>query len=181
MPVSRTALTVRPVLVVTALIVSMMTSWEISGDQQAPGAGAGRPAGTVPPGPDRGDGERAGVVVRADVNPAGVGGQVIDPVGHHLAQLLVSEVVHADPLGLTAGRIFRAAVLEVADVLLFLGVHADHRAAVILERGHLGVDVPLCRCRHSGTYADPGIMLTWALGGEVCAVQASCGAAARSA
>src|SRR6266849_9410661 len=31
MPVSGTALTVRPVLVVTALIVSMMTSWEISG------------------------------------------------------------------------------------------------------------------------------------------------------
>src|ERR1035441_4177712 len=31
MLVSRTALTVRPVLVVTALIVSMMTSWEISG------------------------------------------------------------------------------------------------------------------------------------------------------
>src|ERR1017187_2834229 len=31
MLVSRTALTVRPVLVVTALIVSLMTSWEISG------------------------------------------------------------------------------------------------------------------------------------------------------
>jgi len=29
--VSRTAVTVRPVLVVTALIVSMMTSWETSG------------------------------------------------------------------------------------------------------------------------------------------------------
>ncbi len=81
-------------------------------------------------------------MVGADVDPAGVRGQVVDPVGHRLAQLLISEVMDANPLGLPGRRPFRAAVLEVPDVLLLLGVHADHRAAVGLERGHLGVDVP---------------------------------------
>ena len=35
----------------------------------------------------------AGVGVGADVDPAGVGGDVVDPVGSHLAQPLVGEVV----------------------------------------------------------------------------------------
>src|SRR3974377_1242640 len=112
------------------------------GDQQAPGAGAGGPAGSVPPGADRGDGERAGVVIGAHVDPAGVRGQVVDPVRGGLVQLLVGEVVHAYPLGLPGRRPFRPAVLEVPDILLLLGVHADHRAAVGLERCDLGVDVP---------------------------------------
>src|SRR5271165_3188265 len=107
----------------------------ISGDQQPPAAGVGCLPDRLPPAADRGDGERAGVVVGADVDPAGVRGQVVDPVGHRLAQLLISEVMDADPLGLPGRRPFRAAVLEVPDVLLLLGVHADHRAAAGLERG----------------------------------------------
>jgi hypothetical protein len=37
-----------------------------------------------PPAPDRGDGERGGVVIDPDVDPAGVDGQVIDAVGDRL-------------------------------------------------------------------------------------------------
>src|SRR6266699_1393044 len=205
MPVSRTAVTVRPVLVVTALIVSMTTWWEISGRPRqfmviaensrcsilfhllVPGgrcatvmsrpASAANAASPVfrsrsrepsdppesavisrrrAPGlvarPSPGHQDRIEATANAPVSwsvptltPAGVRGQVADPAGHRLARLLVSEVVHADPLGLPRRRPFRAAVLEVPDILLLLGVHADHRAAVVLERCDPGVDVPELR------------------------------------
>src|SRR6266702_653450 len=148
MPVSSTALTVSPVLVVTALIVSMMTSWEISGrprqfmviaensrcsirfhllvpggrcatvmSRPASAANAASPVfhsrsrepldppesavisrrrapgQAVRPGPFHQD--RIEATANAPVSwsdPAGVGGQVIDPAGQCLAQLLVSEV-----------------------------------------------------------------------------------------
>jgi len=40
-----------------------------------------------PPAADRLDRERAGVGIGADVDPAGVRADVIDPVGRYLAQL----------------------------------------------------------------------------------------------
>jgi hypothetical protein len=88
----------------------------------------------VPPVADALHGERGGVVVDPDRDPADVGGQVVDAVRDGLAQLGVFEVVHVDLLGGPLGRPFLAAVLELADQLFLLGVHADHR----LARGERG-------------------------------------------
>src|SRR5215468_3029530 len=99
----------------------------VRGDQQPPGARIGGAARVVPPAADRLHGEGGGVMVGADVHPARVGRQVVDPVRDGLAQLQVGEVVALDP-GRLAGRPpFPAAVVVVADQLLLLGVHADHR------------------------------------------------------
>ena len=87
-------------------------------------------------------------MVGADADPPGVGGQVVDAVRDGLAQLLVHEVVHVDPLRLAARMPFPPTVLEVADQLLLLGVHADHRVAaadvvagLVVEVAELGVAV----------------------------------------
>ena len=66
-------------------------------------------------------------MVGADRHPAGVGGHVVDAVRDGLAQLLVGEVVHVDPLGLPGRLVLPAAVLELPDQFLLLGVHRYHR------------------------------------------------------
>ena len=63
------------------------------------------------------------------------------PYGDRLAQLRVEEVVDADLLGVALGLPLPAAVLEVADQFLLLGVHRDDRLAPPLERSDLAVDV----------------------------------------
>ena len=68
-------------------------------------------------------------MVGADVHPAGVGGQVVDPVRDGLAQLQVGEVVTVDADRIARGPPFMAAVVVVADQLLLLGVHVIHRLA----------------------------------------------------
>ena len=90
---------------------------------------------------DRGHGERGGVVVGAHAHPAGVAGNVVNPVGGHLAQLLVDEVMDVHVLRLALGLPFPAVLLEWPDVLLLLGVHADHRFAGVDVIGGLAVDV----------------------------------------
>ena len=60
---------------------------------------------------------------------------------HHLAQLLVLEVVHVHVQRVAFGPIIRAAVLEVADQLLLLGVNRDDGLARGLGRNDLRVDV----------------------------------------
>ena len=59
----------------------------VGGDQQPPGTRIGDLARVVPPAADRLHSEGGGVMVGADVHPAGVGGQVVDPVRDGLAQL----------------------------------------------------------------------------------------------
>src|SRR5664280_2333134 len=54
--------------------------------------------------------------------------QVIDPVGRDLARL-TDEVVGVGRLRLAPGCVLRAAVGVRPDVLLFLGIHRDHRLA----------------------------------------------------
>src|SRR6266581_6175856 len=51
----------------------------VGGDQQPPGVRIGNGPGLAPPGPDRRDGELGGVVIDADVDPAGVRADVVDP------------------------------------------------------------------------------------------------------
>jgi len=80
-------------------------------------------------------------MVGADVDPAGVSGDVIDPVGHRLAQALIGEVVRAGGRGLALRPPFPARILERPDQLLLLGVDADHRICSVLVAFGLLVDV----------------------------------------
>ena len=80
-------------------------------------------------------------MVGADVHPAGVRGQVIDAVGHRLARAVPGEVVGPGGRRLALGPPLAAGVLELADELLLLGVHADHRIGGVLVGLDLLVDV----------------------------------------
>src|SRR5262249_58087977 len=55
------------------------------------------------------------------------GREVVDPVGVALARPRVGKVVALARAGPAGGPPFPAAVMVVADQLLLLGVHADHR------------------------------------------------------
>src|SRR2546428_533767 len=105
----------------------------IRGDQQPPRPGVVGAAAALPPAAGRFDGERGGVMVGADVHPPGVRGQVVDPVRDRLA-LWAGEVVVADLDRVALGPPLPPGVLILPDLLLLLGVHADHRVAGILVR-----------------------------------------------
>ena len=67
-------------------------------------------------------------MVGADRHPAGVRGHVVDAVRDRLAEFLVGEVVDVDRAPVMPGRlVLPAAVLEVADQFLLLGVDRDDR------------------------------------------------------
>ena len=83
------------------------------------------------------DGEGGGVVVGADVHRAGVGGEVVDPVGHGLADGVIREVVDQRGRRAALGPPLPPGVAELPDELLLLGVHADHRVRSALVRLHL--------------------------------------------
>jgi hypothetical protein len=94
-----------------------------------------------PPSADGVDGEAGGVVIDADADPAGVAGDVVDPVGHRAAKLGDLEVMHAHRFRLTLRPQFAAGILEVADQFFLLGVDRDCRLAGGKRRLHRGVDV----------------------------------------
>jgi hypothetical protein len=79
--------------------------------------------------------------VLANRDQPAVRADVIYPVRDGLAQLLVDEVEHIHPLGLTLRPPGAAPVRVGADQLLLLGVHADHRLACSQVRGDLPADV----------------------------------------
>src|SRR4051812_14545280 len=93
------------------------------------------------PGADRSDRKLGGVVRDAEADPAGIGGGIVDAVGNDLAFLFILEVVHVDVDRAPLGPVVGAAVPEVTDQLLLLGVYGDHRLAGRLRRLHLRVDV----------------------------------------
>ena len=84
--------------------------------------------------------EGRGVVVDAEPHPALVGGDVVDAVGHDLAEPLVLEIVDADRLRCALRPQLAAAGLEVADELLLLRVDRDRRLAVGLMAQDQPVD-----------------------------------------
>ena len=120
----------------------------VGADQQPVGVGVAVLADGFPPAAQCRDGERGGVVVDTDRDPAGVGRDVVDAIGDGLAQVLVGEVVDVDAFGLTHGLVLASAVLELPDQFLLLGVDRDHRLPgtdVLCDRGvevtELGVAV----------------------------------------
>ena len=87
-------------------------------------------------------------MVGAHGDPAGVGRDVVDPVGVGLAQVGVGEVVVLDPGRFPGRSPLASGVLVLPDELLFLGVDADHRltgrdvrSALVIEVGELGIPV----------------------------------------
>jgi len=114
-------------------------------------------AEVLPPAADRVDRELGGVVVDPDVHPPLIGTDVIHPIRDRLAQLLVLEVVHPHQLRLTLGSPFSPEVLEIADQLLLLGVHADHGLMAIDRALGDRVDVPELRVTVGMLRALPGL------------------------
>ena len=199
---SRAAVTVSPVVVVTALMVLMMTSWLVRGrlrqarviwensrcsilfHLEVPGgkwqqvmsspvsaASAARPAfqarlryplpppasqvtsslrrarvgvlaDEIPPAADRPDREPGGVPVGAHVHEPGVRAHVIDPVRDGVPAALVGEAVAADGHRVAFPAPFPPVLGVLADLLLLLGVHADHRVPGCQVALGLRGDVP---------------------------------------
>src|SRR5271165_56411 len=110
-------------------------------DQQPRGDRVAFGAEFIPPATDALDGKGGGIVADAEIDPSDVVGNVIDAVGHRLAQTRDREIVHPDRLRLTLRSQLPPAILEVSDKLLLLCVDRDHWLAGSLERLHLGVDV----------------------------------------
>ena len=65
----------------------------------------------------------------AEIDPSGVGGDVVDAAWGDLAEFGDSEVVHPDRLGLPFGAQFTPAVLEVANELPSAARGVSPRAA----------------------------------------------------
>jgi len=99
----------------------------ISGDQQAAGIGIALAPHQLPPASDGVDRESRGVVVDAHAHPAGVAGDIVDPIGNRPTQFGDDKIVHANVLGRTLRPPFASGVLEVADEFLLLGVDRDRR------------------------------------------------------
>ncbi len=59
-------------------------------------------------------------MVDAETDPSGVGGDVVDAIGHCFAEFGDDEVMHPDWLGLTLGAQLPSTILEVPDKFLFL-------------------------------------------------------------
>src|SRR5918993_447599 len=89
----------------------------IGGDQEPRRGRIPCRAELAPPAPDALDGEGGGVVSDAEIDPSRVGGDVVDPVGHRLAELGNGEVVHPDRLGPPLRGQLTPAVPEVAGQL----------------------------------------------------------------
>jgi hypothetical protein len=131
----------------------------ISGDQQPRRARIAGGAEFIPPAPDALDGEGRSVVVDAEIDPSGVGGNVVNSVGYGLAEFGDDEVMHPDRLGLTLGPQLLSAILEVADEFLLLGIDRDRRLAGSLEGGPLGIDLISIPSHRGGAGHDPCLAL----------------------
>jgi hypothetical protein len=113
----------------------------VGGDQQPGRLRVVEASLPVPPAADGFHREGGGVVVAADVDPAGVRRQVVDAIGQSLAQRVTGEVMNVDPHRPTDRPPFTSGVLELPDELLLFRVHADHRLIVSLVILHPVVDI----------------------------------------
>jgi len=77
----------------------------------------------------------------AEIDPAGIGGDVVDPVGCDLAQFGDGEVMHPDRFGIAFGAQFPTAILEVSDKLFLFRINRYGWLPSRLERVDLRTDV----------------------------------------
>jgi hypothetical protein len=74
----------------------------------------------IQPGPDRIDRELCRVVVYTDAEAAGIGRDIVDPIGDDFTKLFVNEVMHIDLVGTAFRSRGASAVLVATDWLLLL-------------------------------------------------------------
>ena len=115
----------------------------VRGDQQPRGLQVVEVAARSPPAADGLDGEHAGVVVDADVDPAAIVGKVIDPIRDRLLHLRAAEeeAVVLDLNGFALRAPLPSGHRQPTQLFPLLGVHADHRLASGLMVLDLGMDV----------------------------------------
>src|SRR5580700_5648806 len=92
----------------------------VCSDRQFPCIGIALSSHAFEPAADRLHGELGGVAGDPDADESGVGGHIVHAIGHHLAELLVLEVVHVHALRIAFGTIISSAILEVANQSFFL-------------------------------------------------------------
>jgi TolB-like protein len=93
------------------------------------------------PAADRLHGELGGVARDPDADEAGIGGHIVHPIGHDLAELLILEVVDVHAQWGAFRTIIGSAILEVANQLLLLGVDGDDGLLLSLRRNDFRVDI----------------------------------------
>ena len=108
---------------------------------QGSSLGIACPAEPLPPAANALDRKFGGIGIDPDIDPSLVGGNVIDAVRRHLTQALDLEVMDAHRLGISLAPQLAAAVLEVADQFLLLGVDGNRRITGGDRRLTGGVDV----------------------------------------
>lgn len=113
----------------------------VGGDQQPTGIGMVVPSPLLPPAADGLHCEFARVVVGPDVDPAGVAGDVVDPVWDDHGLVTGDEGVAVDTDGVLARPPGSAGSVAATEPLLGLGVDADDRLVTLEEGRGGGVDV----------------------------------------
>ena len=94
-----------------------------------------------PPAADTFDGELRRVACHAEIDPAGIGGNVIHAIGRHLAKSWNSEIMHPNGLGMSQGAQLTPIVLEVSDKFLLFRVDRDGRLSRRLKSVDEHIDV----------------------------------------
>jgi hypothetical protein len=105
-------------------------------DQDLPGRMVAWVSQLQPPAPNAFHGKGGRVAGDAQIDPARVGGDVVDPIRRHLAEFGNDEIMHPHRLRLTTRTQFAPAIPEVSDKLFLPGVDRDGR----LSGGLQGVD-----------------------------------------
>ena len=111
----------------------------IGQDQQLVRRREGRLSFRLPPGGNRFDGKLGCVRRTTDIDIALIVEQVVDAIRHSSTESVLLEVMHV----YVRGRLTPAAsrVLEIADQLLFLRIHADNGQARLPKGFHFARDV----------------------------------------
>jgi hypothetical protein len=94
-----------------------------------------------PPAADTFDGECRRVAGNAEIDPAGIGGNVIHAIRRYLAKLWNSEIMHPNGLGMTPRAQLTPVVLEVSNELLLFRVNRYGRLPGRLKRIDEHIDV----------------------------------------
>src|SRR4029077_15917419 len=80
-------------------------------------------------------------MVDADTYPSGIGGKVIDTIGHRTTEFLDQEVMDSNLFRIALRTIFAARIAEIPDKFLLLGFDGETRLLFGQSLGHLAVDM----------------------------------------
>jgi hypothetical protein len=81
----------------------------------------------APPVADRLNGKFRRVVVNTDTDPASIGGQIVDAIGHRPTKFLDQKIMHPHLFRIALRPPFPASIFEVSDKLLLLRIDRYNR------------------------------------------------------